>query len=110
MHEFACELRGLADKKRFPLDSVAKKKSAKGTATAGRYRLSRARATRACALPCAAATVLLGISGLLVTAATQTQDGRTVEAIHRAAEAPRCCPRCTAATRVKERPGPRPAT
>ena len=44
----------------------------------------------------AAATVLLGIPGLLVTAATQTQDRQTlVEVItDPALEAPRCCPRC----------------
>ena len=33
----------------------------------------------ACAPGCAAATVLLGIPGLLVTAVTQTQDGQTLE-------------------------------
>src|SRR5271166_4838781 len=56
---------------------------------------------------CAAATALLGIPGLLVTAVTVTQDGQTlVEVItDPAAEAPRCCPRCgKAATRVKEHP------
>jgi transposase len=61
----------------------------------------------ACAPACAAATVLLGIPGLLVTAVTVTQDGQTlVEVItDPAAEAPRCCPRCgQAATRVKEHP------
>ena len=57
--------------------------------------------------PCAAATVLLGIRGLLVTAVTETPDGQTlVEVITDLAfEAARCCPRCgKAATRVKERP------
>ena len=61
----------------------------------------------ACAPGCAAATVLLGIPGLLVTAVTETQDGQTlVEVItDPAAEAARCCPRCgKAATRVKEHP------
>ena len=61
----------------------------------------------ACAPGCAAATVLLGIPGLLVTAVTVTQDGQTlVEVVtDPAAEAPRCCPRCgKAATRVKEHP------
>ena len=56
---------------------------------------------------CAAATVLLGIRGLLVTAVTETPDGQTlVEVITDPAfEAARCCPRCgKAATRVKERP------
>lgn len=56
---------------------------------------------------CAAATVLLGIPGLLVTAVTVTQDGQTrVEVItDPAAEAPRCCPRCgKAATGIKEHP------
>ena len=56
---------------------------------------------------CAAATVLLGIRGLLVTAVTETPDGQTlVEVITDPAfEAARCCPRCgQAATRVKERP------
>jgi transposase len=56
---------------------------------------------------CAAATVLLGIPGLLVTAVAVTQDGQTlVEVItDPAAEGPRCCPRCgKAATRVKEHP------
>ena len=56
---------------------------------------------------CAAATVLLGIRGLLVTAVTETPDGQTlVEVITDLAfEAARCCPRCgKAATRVKERP------
>ena len=60
-----------------------------------------------CAPGCAAATVLLGIPGLLVTAVTVTEDGQTlVEVItDPAAEAPRCCPRCgKAATRVKEHP------
>ena len=65
-----------------------------------------------CAPGCAAATVLLGIPGLLVTAVTVTGDGQTlVEVItDPAAEAARCCPRCgKAATRVKEHPrtGPR---
>ena len=61
----------------------------------------------ACAPGCAAATVLLGIPGLLVTAVTVTQDGQTlVEVItDPAVEAARCCPRCgKAATRVKEHP------
>ena len=61
----------------------------------------------ACTPGCAAATVLLGIPGLLVTAVTQTQDGQTlVEVItDPAAEAPRCCPRCgKAATGIKEHP------
>ena len=56
---------------------------------------------------CAAATVLLGIRGLLVTAVTVTQDGQTLAEVitDPAFEAPRCCPRCgKAATRVKERP------
>src|ERR1022692_2091248 len=60
-----------------------------------------------CAPGCAAATVLLGIRGLLVTAVTQTQDGQTlVEVITDPAfEAARCCPRCgKAATQVKEHP------
>ncbi len=60
-----------------------------------------------CAPGCAAATVLLGIRGLLVIAVTQTQDGQTlVEVItDPAAEAPRCCPRRgKAATRIKEHP------
>ena len=59
------------------------------------------------ALARAAATVLLGIRGLLVTAVTETPDGQTlVEVITDPAfEAARCCPRCgKAATRVKERP------
>ena len=65
-----------------------------------------------CAPGCAAATVLLGIPGLLVTAVTVTGDGQTlVEVItDPAVEAARCCPRCgKAATRVKEHPrtGPR---
>ena len=61
----------------------------------------------ACAPGCAAATVLLGIPGLLVTAVTETRDGQTlVEVItDPAVEAARCCPRCgTAATWVKEHP------
>ena len=56
---------------------------------------------------CAAATVLLGIRGLLVTAATVTEDGQTLAEVitDPAVEAPRCCPRCgKAATRVKEHP------
>jgi hypothetical protein len=56
---------------------------------------------------CTAATVLLGIPGLLVTAATVTGDGQILAEVitDPAAEAPRCCPRCgTAATRVKEHP------
>ena len=56
---------------------------------------------------CAAATVLLGIRGLLVTAVTETPDEQTlVEVITDPAfEAARCCPQCgKAATRVKERP------
>jgi transposase len=56
---------------------------------------------------CAAATVLLGIRGLLVTAVTETQDGQTlVEVITGpAVEAARCCPLCgRPATRVKEHP------
>ena len=60
-----------------------------------------------CAPGCAAATVLLGIPGLLVTAVTETRDGQTlVEVItDPAAQAARCCPRCgKAATRVKEHP------
>ena len=60
-----------------------------------------------CAPACAAATVLLGIPGLLVTAVAATEDGQTlVEVItDPAVEAARCCPRCgKAATRIKERP------
>jgi transposase len=60
-----------------------------------------------CAPGCAAATVLLGIPGLLVTAVTQTPDGQTlVEVItDPAVEAARCCPRCgRPATQVKEHP------
>ena len=56
---------------------------------------------------CAAATVLLGIRGLLVTAATVTEDGQTLAEVitDPAVEAPRCCPRCgKAAMRVKEHP------
>jgi transposase len=56
---------------------------------------------------CAAATVLLGIPGLLVTAVTVTQDGQTLAEVitDPAAEAPRCCRRCgKAAMRVKEHP------
>ena len=56
---------------------------------------------------CAAATVLLGIRGLLVTAVTETPDGQTLAEVitDPAFEAARCCPRCgKAATRVKERP------
>ena len=73
-----------------------------GTGSAG-----PAQPAPACAPGCAAATVLLGIRGLLVTAVTQTPDEQTlVEVITDLAfEAARCCPRCgTAATRVKERP------
>ena len=69
-----------------------------GTGSAGPAQLAPA---------CAAATVLLGIRGLLVTAVTETPDGQTlVEVITDPAfEAARCCPRCgKAATRVKERP------
>ncbi|MGP0063740.1 MAG: hypothetical protein ACLQGP_09105 [Isosphaeraceae bacterium] len=73
-----------------------------GTGSAG-----PAQPAPACAPACAAATVLLGIRGLLVTAVTETPDGQTlVEVITDLAfEAARCCPRCgKAATRVKERP------
>src|ERR1039457_7637731 len=61
----------------------------------------------ACAPACAAATVLLGVRGLLVTAVTQTPDGQTlVEVItDPAVEAARCCPLCgRPATQVKEHP------
>jgi transposase len=64
-----------------------------------------------CAQPCATASVLLGIPGLLVTAATETGDGKTlVEVItDPAVESARCCPRCgMAATRVKEHPSTAP--
>ena len=109
IHEFACELLQLADKRRFPGDSRFDQETQirKRNRPDGRYRLGRARATRAGLRRCAAATVLLGIRGLLVTAVTQTQDGQTlVEVITDPAfEAARCCPRCgKAATRVKERP------
>ena len=66
-----------------------------------------------CAPACAAATVLLGIPGLLVTAVAATEDGQTlVEVItDPAVEAARCCPRCgKAATRIRNGPGPLPAT
>ena len=73
-----------------------------GTGSAG-----PAQPAPACAPACAAATVLLGIRGLLVSAVTETPDGQTlVEVItDLACEAARCCPRCgKAATRVKEHP------
>ena len=60
-----------------------------------------------CAPGCAAATALLGIEGLVVTAVTQPADGQTlVEVITDPAfEAARCCPQCgKPASRVKERP------
>ena len=73
-----------------------------GTGSAG-----PAQPAPACAPGCAAATVLLGIRGLLVTAVTVTQDGQAlVEVItDPAVEAARCCPLCgRPATRVKEHP------
>ena len=73
-----------------------------GTGSAG-----PAQPAPACVPACAAATVLLGIRGLLVTAVTETPDGQTlVEVITDPAfEAARCCRQCgKAATRVKERP------
>ena len=104
IHEFACELLQLADKGRLPGFSFRPgNANPQGTATDGRYRLGRARATRA-GLRRGDAP---GIRGLLVTAVTETPDGQTlVEVITDPAfEAARCCPRCgKAATRVKERP------
>ena len=60
-----------------------------------------------CAAPCAMATALLGIPGLLVTAVTVAQDGWTVAEVVTGpgCEAARRCPECgRTATRVKERP------
>jgi len=73
-----------------------------GTGSAG-----PAQPAPACAPACAAATVLLGIRGLLVSAVTETPDGQTLAEVitDLACEAARCCPRCgKAATRVKEHP------
>ena len=72
-----------------------------GTGSAG-----PAQPAPACAAGCAAATVLLGIPGLLVTAVTQTPDGQTlVEVITDPAfEAARCCPA------RREGAAPRPVT
>ena len=68
----------------------------------------------ACAPGCAAATVLLGIPGLLVTAVTQTQDGQTlVEVItDPAAEAAALLPPVRHGGHAGSRsiPGPHPAT
>ena len=54
---------------------------------------------------CPAATALLGLPGLMVTAVTQTGDGWTVvdvlTALERAGTA-RCCPDCGARAAVKE--------
>jgi len=107
IHESACELRGLADKKRFPRDSrfgqetrIRKREPPPLDATGSAGPAQPAPAS-------AAATVLLGIPGLLVTAATVTEDGQTLTEVitDPAVEAPRCCPRCgEAATRVKEHP------
>ena len=111
IHEFACELLQLADRKRFPRDcrfdqetEIRKKEPPPLDATGS---AGPAQPAPGCAAGCAAATVLLGIPGLLVTAVTQTQDGQTlVEVItDPALEAPRCCPRCgRPATPVKEHP------
>ena len=95
IHESACELGGLADRKRFPRDSrfgqetrIRERKPphpVDATGSAGPARPAPA---------CAAATVLLGIRGLLVTAATVTEDGQTLAEVitDPAVEAPRCCP------------------
>jgi transposase len=59
-----------------------------------------------CAQSCAAATALLGLDGLLVTAVTVTEDGWTVTDVTTdpAAEQARRCPDCgTTATRAKDR-------
>jgi len=59
----------------------------------------------ACAAWCPAATALLGLPGLMVTAVTQTGDGWAVVDVLTAperAEAARCCPDCGARAAVKE--------
>jgi transposase len=58
-----------------------------------------------CAPWCPAATALLGLPGLMVTAVTQTGDGWTVVDVLTAPEragAARCCPDCGARAAVKE--------
>ena len=58
-----------------------------------------------CAAWCPAATALLGLPGLMVTAVTQTGDGWTVVDVLTAperAEAARCCPDCGVRAAVKE--------
>jgi transposase len=59
----------------------------------------------ACAAWCPAATALLGLPGLMVTAVTQAGDGWAVLDVATAperAEAARCCPDCGARAAVKE--------
>ena len=110
IHEFACELLRMADRKRFPRDSRSDQETQIRKRNRHRWTVPARpgpRNPRRRAPACAAATVLLGVRGLLVTAVTQTPDGQTlVEVITDLAfEAARCCPRCgKAATRVKERP------
>jgi transposase len=58
-----------------------------------------------CAAWCPAATALLGLPGLMVTAVTQTDDGRAVVDVLTAPEhagASRCCPDCGVRAAVKE--------
>ena len=114
IHEFACELLRLADRKRFPQDSRFDQETEIRKGNRHRWTLPAPPGPRKPRRPEAAATVLLGIRGLLVTAVTQTPDGQTlVEVIADGpgrggrAVLPAVRPRRPGSRSV---PGPRPVT